>query len=604
MDKKIIVTDNLKFLKKQLFCTKRNISYLAIEEDRKSNLFRDYIFSLPNAYEIARKDIIEEKEFIKNYSSLIYELNIKNASRIWWAMNFTNKGSLITSLCKNTYDFVAIYKLIEIKSKDDIIVFLSDSGLARFIKKWSRLKGIPIAIKVTYKLNLKTILSRVPAFFICYNFLKLALRMLFSKMIFKPVPLFSKKDCVIITQFENASFKKEGGFHDIYFGRLGEFLKRENRTFITCGFAACRFTNILKKRKYCRNNEIYPLEYFLSLADFLKCLKESIAKYWRRHSFRGNANIYGENVLWLINDEINKAFDTGQIFVNLSVYYSVKGLLKRIYANKLIYPFENRAWEKMILLAAREIQKDTKLTSYQHASLTPKHINFVLEKGEMARIPFPDEIISMGRITKNLLEDVFHFPKDFVKSGCALRQDEIFSENNDYKNEIKVFTILVALASSLEEYVRMLRFLDKASLNNKYTVKIRPHPVIDFEGVLSIYKPHNFNYTLDRNRKIRDSLNESKVVLYASSTVGVEALCMGKPVIYIDFGNFINSDPLFNFTEFKWRCENPKDFLEILNEINSLEESAFKEKQKKGILYAKDYFYPVDNENIKPFLEI
>ena len=79
---------------------------------------------------------------------------------------------------------------------------------------------------------------------------------------------------------------------------------------------------------------------------------------------------------------------------------------------------------------------------------------------------------------------------------------------------------------------------------------------------------------------------------------------IGKPVIYIDFGNFLNSDPLFNFSEFKWSCDAPENLSKIVNEIKSLEEGAFKDRQRKGIMYAKEYLYPVSNKNLGHFLDL
>ena len=38
--------------------------------------------------------------------------------------------------------------------------------------------------------------------------------------------------------------------------------------------------------------------------------------------------------------------------------------------------------------------------------------------------------------------------------------------------------------------------------------------------------------------------------------------------------------------------------------FDSLDKDLFKQRKEKGSLYAKDYFYPVNNENMRPFLEI
>lgn len=599
MNQKILITNSLNYLKKNLNKVDKKTFYFIVEENYKSNLFRNYFLSFPKTCEIASKDIIKEKEFVKNYSRFIYNLNIKNISRIWWAKNFTNKSPIHTPLCKNVYDFLVIKELIKKGPDKNIVAILSDPHLARFIKRWAEQKEISITVKVYFKKTLKSLLSSIPFFFICYSFGKLFLRMVSSKLFLNPVPKSSKKDFIVITQFEKDTFRKDGTFYDVYFGRLREYLRREDMTFMAVGFVACPFKNLLRRKN---NEPAYPLEYFLSLADLFKCFRESIISYFARYTINGNTNIDSCNVLELIKNEVDRTYDTGQIFVNLSVYHGVKNLLSRVHTRKLFYPFENRSWEKMILLAAYESQKEIELIGYQHASLTPKHINFILEDKEINSTPFPEKVISMGKITKDLLEEVFSFPKDLVRIGCALRQNKSFSDKKNNKSQTKNCTLLVALASNLDEYARTLKFLDDSSIDKKYIIKIRPHPAINFNEAPRFYRPHNFNYILDRNKKLIDSLQDSDIVLYVSSTVGIEALAIGKPVIYIDFGNFLNSDPLFNFLAFKWKCEAPENLSKIINEIKSLEESAFKERQRKGIIYAKEYFYPVNNENLKPFL--
>ena len=91
-------------------------------------------------------------------------------------------------------------------------------------------------------------------------------------------------------------------------------------------------------------------------------------------------------------------------------------------------------------------------------------------------------------------------------------------------------------------------------------------------------------------------------MLYASSTVGIEALKFGKPVIYADFGDFLNSDPLFNFNAFKWTCKTQQNLCDIINEISALDQTTYQEKQKQGCLYAEDYFHPATNASMKVFL--
>lgn len=603
MVRKILLTDSIDFIKRHLDNMRGDIFYYVVEETKKTNLIRNHLLSISSAREITVAGIIDEKTFAKQYSFFLYNLNIKNKSKIWWAMNFTNKSPLLNPLCKDIFDFLAIVKLIETKEKADIIVCLSKRKLAYFIKRYLSGQDASVYARVSSHFNIKYLLSIIPAFFLTYTFLKLGFRIILSKSFLKkPLPGSDKK-YIIITQFEDRSFVKDEGFSDIYFGQLRNLAKAENKKILISGFISCHFKKILKHSRHLSDNQAYPLEFFLPLSLLFRCFKNTMIAYFKRRDFNGDTEICGKEVRWLVENEIDRAYKNGEILVNLSVYYCVEGLLKKIPSRKILYPFENRPWEKMILLAARQVGHGIRTAGYQHASLTPKHMNYVLENGEIANAPFPDEIISMGRITKEIMENFFGFPSDYINVGCALRHHRILSAGGSSEKR-KGTNLFVALASSLDEYVKIIRFLDASSLNEYCYVKIRAHPTVSIYQALEIYKPSKLKFTIDNNKTLFDSLAESDIVLYASSTVGIEALHMGKPVIYIKFGDFINSDPLFSFKEFKWNSGKAEELAGIIDEITSLKREDFQSRREEGIQYAEEYFYPVSKKNIEAFFKI
>ncbi|MDD5439161.1 MAG: hypothetical protein PHS37_03145 [Candidatus Omnitrophica bacterium] len=596
---RIIVTNRLRFLEHALAGYRGALSYRILDEDTNAIAVRKFLQALPDSYEVVSRDCMDEKEFTKKYSKLISGLNRENGSRYWWAMNFTNKNPLLTELCKNIFDAGTITGIMKARHDRTVVIVTSREIIQRFIVRCARKAGIAVTVNLSQSTSLRSLLSRIPGAGICYALVKSYARMRWSKKAFKPVP-GPAVDYILMTQFEQGSFTSDGLFSDVYFRGLGKFLKEEKKTFITAGFVAYSFLDI---KKHARTMDgVYPLDYFASPGTLFKAFSESLCRYCGRHSIRGDRSMDGEDMSDFIRDEIDKAFDTGQIFFNLSVYHSARAMLSKIRTGHLRYPFENRSWEKMILSAARETSGDIRCVGYQHASLTPKHTNFILEEGEIAHMPFPREIISMGKITRDLMIGTFGFPRDMVKIGCALRQSgnaPAASAGRKMSGELLLYTVL---ASSLDEYVRVLRFLDQASLPGEYTIRIRPHPAIDFKKALEIYTPREASYTLERGGRLADSLAEADILIYASSTVSIEALALGKPVIHCEFGNFINSDPLFHFSDFKWECVAPKDLSGIINGIRSLGDTDFEERRKSGIRYARDYFYPVNRDNIRVFL--
>ena len=64
---------------------------------------------------------------------------------------------------------------------------------------------------------------------------------------------------------------------------------------------------------------------------------------------------------------------------------------------KIIYPFENKSLEKLLLLG---LPKKIRTIGYQHSSITPMHLSFQLSKKEIYKMPLPDKIVTVGKVTQ------------------------------------------------------------------------------------------------------------------------------------------------------------------------------------------------------------
>ena len=135
---------------------------------------------------------------------------------------------------------------------------------------------------------------------------------------------------------------------------------------------------------------------------------------------------------------------------------------------------------------------------------------------------------------------------------------------------------------------------------------MRYHPNLSFEQLLRL--------SLWKNKELPENLEESKnpsvikdlqicdAVLYWGTTVSLEALMVGKPIIQFDRGDFLSYDPLFEFNDFKWQVCKGISIKDALQEIQEMPDTQYKELQIQGKQYTKDYFYPVTPDNLLSFL--
>jgi hypothetical protein len=101
---------------------------------------------------------------------------------------------------------------------------------------------------------------------------------------------------------------------------------------------------------------------------------------------------------------------------------------------------------------------------------------------------------------------------------------------------------------------------------------------------------------------LQESFRANDLVIYHGTTAGLDALANGLPVINVEFDDFISVDPLFDFNDFKWTVERPGELADAIEKVYALSDEDYYIKQKKGIEFVKDYFYPVNEENLGKFL--
>jgi len=138
----------------------------------------------------------------------------------------------------------------------------------------------------------------------------------------------------------------------------------------------------------------------------------------------------------------------------------------------------------------------------------------------------------------------------------------------------------------------------------KYKVRIRTHPVLLWEY---FQRSHGFdltkypNFHLSTGGPLKEDLEWADTVIYWGSTIGVEALNIGRPVIHYNIGSIFNYDPLFESSDFKWVVSESVSLAAILEKINSLDDEEFTSGWKKAKIYLNNYFYPITEENLAEF---
>ena len=123
----VILCNDLARLRSVLKTTPGPLRFVSLVETRESASICSYLRSQPDAEEISRAQAFHRpgRDFRRQYVEFMGELNAANASLGWWAMPFTNKHPVATTLCRNTFYFLLVAELSGNDSTDLLVI--SDS---------------------------------------------------------------------------------------------------------------------------------------------------------------------------------------------------------------------------------------------------------------------------------------------------------------------------------------------------------------------------------------------------------------------------------------------------------------------------------------------
>jgi hypothetical protein len=207
-------------------------------------------------------------------------------------------------------------------------------------------------------------------------------------------------------------------------------------------------------------------------------------------------------------------------------------------------------------------------------------------------------------VIQNWLESEGNYPPGMFKTACALRQNgPVVKTAKERRN--KTSRVLVALATNFAEHVNTVVFVEQAfGLPDEYQVRIRPHPAFSLDRVIEAAPLTRGDFFTASSGSLAEDFEWADVVLYATSTVGLEAVSLGVPAIQLDLGEFLNTDPMFGWDRFKWSVHDPSQLIETIRMIESLPDDEYLKRQRDGMEYVDSYLKPVTPDALRLFSDV
>ena len=405
------------------------------------------------------------------------------------------------------------------------------------------------------------------------------------------------------------SFSKDDHYLDPFFGGLAEFLTKnlgDKIDILTVTVSFEKKDECLKRPRRAKGKPVVPLEVFLTWRDVIKGFQEL---FWGRITklFRTSDKVWflGHNITALLNECLASGGWRIPFYQYLHLAAGVR-ISNTCKLHSCALTFEGNPWERMFIAGLKRNNSQLPIHGYQHSVVPQAAAGVFISPREKENSPLPSIVLTTGEIPAGIMRRYGTLSKDSIQPACALRYQYLY--NIDYREKDarqSGFLVLVALEGVLEVLPLLEYVLDQAPKCPNVLFRIRAHSVLPLSKLLNRLgrriKPEG-NIEASPGGTVAGDVEDSSAVLYWGTTVALEALMMGKPLIHFDRGDFLSYDPLFEFNDFKWTVGKNQELHAVLEEIRDLTEDRRAVLKERGRNYIRSYFYEVDDKSMSKFL--
>jgi hypothetical protein len=418
-----------------------------------------------------------------------------------------------------------------------------------------------------------------------------------------------KKPVYLIKSFvyPNA-FSEKDLYRDPFFGNLPLFLsqhldKISDILTVTVGFE--KRSDCYKRMRELKDKHVVPLLILLhwwdAMMGFVQILRCRIYNTFR----------VAEKVTLMefdISGLLRELLASGGWRISLFQYLHFKAASRIAkYYNILacVMTYEGNPWERMFIKGLQNVKPEIFIIGYQHAVIPQSAANMFLSTKELDHIPSPSLLLTTGNVPVNILNKYSTFKKGFIQAACALRFDYLFKYEHLPRRKPQDFLSILVVLEGVRDVLSLVEYVfDYASRLLNVRFRIRAHPVLPFEKLLEYLGKNvrQVNCDISRGVTVLEDIANCDVVLYWGTTVALEALMMGRPVIHFDRGDVLSYDPLFDLEIFKWKVTAQDDLSHVIDSIRGISDHEYYKLQKSARQYIMNYFHPVSDTALSQFL--
>ena len=233
--------------------------------------------------------------------------------------------------------------------------------------------------------------------------------------------------------------------------------------------------------------------------------------------------------------------DAGAPVNELLIYRSMSRTLDATGARALIYPYEEKGLERALLMAATERSPPVTTTAFAHAAYSKGHRFVRRAAGE--RQPRPGRLAVTGEAARRWFEQAGVPSTGILVIGSPRFRPMTIADTRRADGPLRLL-LLVGFPSELRLFAQTAR--QCPALLGGAELRIRRYPFgwHDAQAIAeSALRTAGVPFTIVEG-DLGDAIHDTDVVLYSSTSAGVEAMLRGRAAVRLEVDDIVTVDPL------------------------------------------------------------
>lgn len=290
-------------------------------------------------------------------------------------------------------------------------------------------------------------------------------------------------------------------------------------------------------------------------------------------------------------------------FLILRLYIKAFNLLS---PKNFIYPYEERPFERAMLIATEKCEKSFLSIGYAHAGYSKGHM--YIRRQNSLKLPSPSVVFATGKVAKKRFVYEGFEEKSIFVVGTP-RYHKPSSNKKQMKRIISSFNLnllfICGLGFEMQQFAKLLVTNHNLSINYNITIRRSFHSwKYEQDEAEKLLKKHNIAYKC-ADGALLEEINAADIILFESTSAAFQASLMGKLIIQIQLSDILKTNYFINKNEMDsfLYCKTADELRQNLNFINSLSAKDYQALLKKQRLKVKDIYNPLNINKLKKIFQ-